>query len=155
MTSIIITRSISTSGAQYYSPNCSYNHTTKTLDSIFGFTLWLNRGHCIRTLANQGGCQSNLEPVLEGLIFIDAQKYGTSASTLGLLPTIGALFGTPTSEIWTLLTVLPVRSSLAILLYLVTRSCQPASRITDRPFRNKFMYRHLFHRGKGAEFRDR
>ena len=43
-------------------------------------------------------------------------EYGASASVLTLLPTIGALFGSPTSEMWALLKVCPPAWCLALWL---------------------------------------
>lgn len=41
-------------------------------------------------------------------------EYGAASSVLSLLPTIGALLGTPTNEIWRLMTIVPFGGGLVM-----------------------------------------
>ena len=82
----------------------------------FQFGTWISRGKCIRSQAGYIACQANLRGVLQSLDYLQASEFSASASTLALLPTIGALFGTPTSDTWTLFTIIPFGGSLATLL---------------------------------------
>ena len=82
----------------------------------FQFVTWISRGRCVRSQPGYIACQANLRGVLQSLDYLQASEFSASASTLTLLPTIGALFGTPTSDTWTLFTIIPFGGSLATLL---------------------------------------
>lgn len=82
---------------------------------------WVNRGRCIRRGTDGGGpvatfqCYSRLQNVLKNnLNEIRKAEYSGAAGVLALLPTIGALLGTPTNEIWRLLTMIPFGGILAM-----------------------------------------
>lgn len=77
---------------------------------------WLQRGVCVRAKNRDAICYATLTHVLDNLISIRAAEYNGSAGVLSLLPTIGALLGAPTNEIWRLLTIVPFGGSLATLL---------------------------------------
>ena len=82
---------------------------------------WINRGLCIRRGTEAGGphrtfqCYSRLQSVLaNNLNQIRQAEYNGAAGVLALLPTIGALLGAPTNEIWRLLTMIPFGGFIAM-----------------------------------------
>ncbi|RDW78263.1 hypothetical protein BP5796_06115 [Coleophoma crateriformis] len=85
-------------------------------EEAFDIPSWLGRGHCVRGNGNYAQCQANLRYALGNLDSIHSTEYSAAAGVLTLLPTIGAVFGTPTSETWALLTLVPFGGSLAMLL---------------------------------------
>lgn len=95
--------------------NCSFDQGQQDPGAAFPFRSWVNRGICVHR-GSYAQCQSNLIAVLNDLDQIHSTEYGASAGVLALLPTIGALFGTSGSEIWTLLTILPFGGALATML---------------------------------------
>ncbi|CAN9346982.1 unnamed protein product [Alternaria alternata] len=87
----------------------------------FQFKDWVNRGRCIRQGTDGGGpyktylCYSRLQSAIaNNLNEIRKAEYNGAAGVLALLPTIGALLGTPTNEIWRLLTMIPFGGFLAM-----------------------------------------
>jgi len=87
----------------------------------FQFKDWVNRGRCIRSGTDGGGpyktyvCYSRLQSAIaNNLNEIRKAEYNGAAGVLALLPTIGALLGTPTNEIWRLLTMIPFGGFLAM-----------------------------------------
>jgi len=82
----------------------------------FSITSWVSRGICVRSQNNQGVCYESLDLTLKNFDSIRKAEYAGAASVLALLPTIGALLGAPTSEIWRLLTVVPFGGGLAMTL---------------------------------------
>lgn len=86
-------------------------------ESRFELPAWVTRGGCIREKnINQTGCTKILEGVLFNLSKVREAEYASAASVLSLLPTIGALFGPPTSEIWRLKSIVPFGGALAMSL---------------------------------------
>lgn len=83
--------------------------------SNFAMTQWLNRGACIRSNDN-ATCYPTLLRALEHLNELRRAEYAGAAGVLAILPTIGALLGTPTNEVWTFLTILPFGGALAMAL---------------------------------------
>ncbi|KAF6807105.1 hypothetical protein CSOJ01_08372 [Colletotrichum sojae] len=81
--------------------------------SIFASDVWIRRGRCIRDTDSYEVCRENLMAVLDDLIPLQQTEYGASAGVLTLLPTAGALFGSPTAELWALLRMSPVAGFLA------------------------------------------
>ncbi|KAI4096067.1 MAG: hypothetical protein LQ339_007083 [Xanthoria mediterranea] len=77
---------------------------------------FINRGVCIRSHGDDRLCYQTLEATLASINFLRVGEYTGAASVLALLPTIGALLGAPTTEIWRLLTVVPFGGGLAMLL---------------------------------------
>jgi len=80
---------------------------------------WINRGLCIRSdgasAIGTAMCYARLQLVLAGnLNELRKAEYNGAAGVLALLPTIGALLGTPTNEIWRLLTMIPFGGVLAM-----------------------------------------
>ncbi|KAL8912226.1 MAG: hypothetical protein Q9171_002740 [Xanthocarpia ochracea] len=76
----------------------------------------MGRGVCIRSKSQDRLCYETLEATLGNLNQLRIGEYTGAASVLALLPTIGALLGAPTTEIWRLLTVVPFGGGLAMLL---------------------------------------
>lgn len=77
---------------------------------------WIRRGIAIRQGGVDGLCYNSLIATLNSLINIRAAEYNGAAGVLSLLPTIGALLGAPTNEIWRLWTVVPFGGVLTMLL---------------------------------------
>ncbi|KAL8713107.1 MAG: hypothetical protein Q9220_002628 [cf. Caloplaca sp. 1 TL-2023] len=82
----------------------------------FNMAKWMGRGICIRAFAVHDVCYQTLEDTLGELNNLRAAEYNGAAGVLALLPTIGALLGAPTTEIWRLLTVVPFGGGLAMAL---------------------------------------
>lgn len=97
--------------------NCS-SVDDKYIDNPRRFSIitWVNRGICIRSDNNVAICYGSFVTALNNLDPIRTAEYAGAASVLALLPTIGALLGAPTSEIWRLLTVVPFGGGLAMTL---------------------------------------
>lgn len=88
--------------------------------SKFQLTDWVNRGLCIRKYTGGGDkrntedCYLRLQNVLTTkLNGIRTAEYAGAAGVLALLPTIGALLGAPTNEIWRLLMMIPFGGLIA------------------------------------------
>ena len=77
---------------------------------------WIRRGINLRQGGNDGLCYDSLIATLNSIINIRLAEYSGSAGVLSLLPTIGALLGAPTNEIWRLWTVVPFGGVLTMLL---------------------------------------
>ncbi|KAL8947288.1 MAG: hypothetical protein Q9222_006416 [Ikaeria aurantiellina] len=77
---------------------------------------WMGRGICIRAFSVHDVCYQTLEDTLGELNNLRSAEYNGAAGVLALLPTIGALLGAPTTEIWRLLTVVPFGGGLAMTL---------------------------------------
>ncbi|KAL8833476.1 MAG: hypothetical protein Q9170_004250 [Blastenia crenularia] len=82
----------------------------------FGIGSWMSRGICVRADSVDALCYSTLEATLENLNNLRSGEYNGAAGVLALLPTIGALLGAPTTEIWRLLTVVPFGGGIAMAL---------------------------------------
>ena len=95
---------------------CNISQGIEQPYTTFLFNPWWDRGKCIRNADTYGQCSANLEYVLSTLDQLHQSEYSAGATTLALLPTIGALFGTPTAEIWALLRLLPFGGLLAMML---------------------------------------
>ena len=84
--------------------------------SAFYIGEWIRRGVNIRYGGNDEECYDSLIATLASILNIRAAEYNGSAGVLSLLPTIGALLGAPTNEIWRLWTVVPFGGVLTMLL---------------------------------------
>lgn len=87
----------------------------------FDMGSWLSRGLCVRrglsywSPVSTYECYARLENVLiNNINGIRTAEYGGAAGVLALLPTIGALLGTPTNEIWHLLNMIPFGGFIAM-----------------------------------------
>ncbi|KAI8299150.1 hypothetical protein K4K61_010911 [Colletotrichum sp. SAR11_59] len=116
---LILTWIITSALAQddnYTSPCLSDNFKDPTIQhpgGLFSSDVWLRRGQCIRNTDTYAVCRSNLIAVLDDLSALQQTEYGASAGVLTLLPTAGALFGSPTAELWALLRMSPIAGFLA------------------------------------------
>ncbi len=84
--------------------------------AAFSIGTWMQRGICVRQHNIDSRCYESLAEVLGNLNELRAAEYNGSAGVLALLPTIGALLGAPTNEIWRLLTIVPFGGMLAMTL---------------------------------------
>ena len=82
---------------------------------------WDERGRKIR----QGGgpnstdfCLGNLSLALHELGVLNGAEYNGAAGALSLLPTAGALIGSPTKELWVVYKLMPLAGVLAMFLSL-------------------------------------
>lgn len=82
----------------------------------FKVNKWVSRGSCIRSMPNKTLCEDTLGGILYNLHKLREAEYAGAASVLSLLPTTGALFGPPTSEIWRLKSIVPFGGFLAMTL---------------------------------------
>lgn len=83
---------------------------------MFSIGPWISRGVCVRQKNQDLKCYNTLLGVLSNLNQLRAAEYNGAAGVLALLPTIGALLGAPTNEIWRLLTIVPFGGVLAMFL---------------------------------------
>jgi hypothetical protein len=77
---------------------------------------WIERGICVRSHNQDELCYQTLMDVLGSLNELRKSEYAGAAGVLAILPTIGALLGAPTNEVWTFLTILPFGGALAMAL---------------------------------------
>lgn len=84
--------------------------------NFFQIGSWMSRGICVRSQNVDEICYTTLEATIHNLNALRAGEYNGAAGVLALLPTIGALLGAPTTEIWRLLTVVPFGGLLAMAL---------------------------------------
>lgn len=99
---------------QVPSGTCSIPSDTD-IESRFHLSPWLGRGGCIRRSGGtEATCKAVLQSVLSGLAKLRETEYAAAASLLTLLPTIGTLFGPPTSEMWKLKSAVPFAGALAM-----------------------------------------
>ena len=102
--------------------NGSVPHLTKpdhyrgNAQTTFSVVNWIRRGVKIRYGGNDELCYDSLIATIDSLIVIRAAEYNGAAGTLALLPTVGALLGAPTNEIWRLWTVIPLGGVLTMML---------------------------------------
>lgn len=83
----------------------------------FNVLEWYRRGICVRHGGDDPKCYTALNDLLNSqLNEIRKGEYAGAAGVMALLPTIGALLGTPTNEIWRLLTMVPFGGALAMAL---------------------------------------
>ncbi len=88
----------------------------RNYESTFRIPEWIQRGICVRSQHSDLMCYTTLLGVLKNLDGLRSAEYSGAAGTLALLPTIGALLGAPTNEIWRLLTVVPFGGIIAMTL---------------------------------------
>ena len=102
-------------------PNCT-SVADKWIDNFQSFSLpsWIHRGICVRVDNIEEGagplCYKAFQVTQTNLDDPRKAEYAAATSALLLLPTIGALLGAPTAEIWRLLTVIPFGGVLAMTL---------------------------------------
>lgn len=98
-------------------PNCT-SVADKWIDNprVFSIVSWVSRGVCVRSDSVGDICYRAFQSSLDHLDDTRKAEYAGATSVLALLPTIGALLGAPTTEIWRLLTVIPFGGVLAMTL---------------------------------------
>lgn len=87
------------------------------ITGLFDFTSYRQVGAAIRS-GNREQCFGNLSIVLGALGPITTASGGGSSGALTLLPTAGALIGTPAKELWILYKLVPIAGVLSMLLSL-------------------------------------
>lgn len=84
---------------------------------LFDTLVWIRRGLCVRHGGNDPKCYSALNQLLNNeLNEVRKGEYAGAAGVMALLPTIGALLGAPTNEIWLLMTMVPFGGALAMFM---------------------------------------
>ena len=87
----------------------------------FYMSAWDDRGKAIRRGAGPLSteyCLGNLSLALNTLGSLNAAEYSGEAGTLSLLPTAGALIGSPTKELWVVYKLMPLAGVLSMFLSL-------------------------------------
>lgn len=97
--------------------SCDIDQGNTTPGKSFNFKAWISRGNCIHHHSEGFDvCRNILRRTLDSLDSLHAAEYSAAATILTLLPTVGAVLGTPTAEIWILLKALPFGGVIALLL---------------------------------------
>ena len=87
----------------------------------FYMNAWDNRGKLIRQGSGSNAtelCLGNLSLALYELGSLNAADYAGAAGALSLLPTAGALIGSPTKELWVVYKLMPLAGILSMFLSL-------------------------------------
>ena len=84
----------------------------------FDINAWNNRGNLIRSGGATRECLGNLSYALATLGELNSAEYSGAAGALSLLPTAGALLGTPTKEMWIVYKLMPLAGVLSMFLSL-------------------------------------
>jgi len=82
---------------------------------------WMARGKLIRSGSGPNAteyCLGNLSLALSSLGSLNGAEYGGAAGALSLLPTAGALIGSPTKELWVVYKLMPLAGLLSMFLSL-------------------------------------
>lgn len=79
---------------------------------------WDRRGELIRSGLTARECVGNLSVALHALGSLNAAEYNGAAGALSLLPTAGALIGSPTRELWVVFKLMPLAGVLSMCLSL-------------------------------------
>ncbi|KAL9608031.1 MAG: hypothetical protein Q9167_007110 [Letrouitia subvulpina] len=98
--------------------NCTTSEDTYigSYEKPLRISSWMSRGICVRANNVNQVCYKTLDSTLSNLNSLRAGEYNGAAGVLALLPTIGALLGAPTTEIWRLWTVVPFGGVIAMTL---------------------------------------
>ncbi|KAI4137528.1 MAG: hypothetical protein LQ341_005110 [Variospora aurantia] len=87
----------------------------------FFMSAWNERGNLIRQASGPNStayCLGNLSVALHQLGTLNSAEYNGAAGALSLLPTAGALVGSPTKELWVLYKLMPLAGILSMFLSL-------------------------------------
>lgn len=90
----------------------------KRLVDEFVWREWSNVATSIRTSPNRLSCYENLSSVLSTIGSLAAASNSAGCGALTLLPTAGALIGSPTKELWVVYKLMPLAGILSMLLSL-------------------------------------
>lgn len=82
------------------------------------FQNWVNRGMTIRQGDSVYQCLANLTAALDLVGQLNASEYNGAAGALSLLPTAGALLGSPTREMWIVYKLVPLAGLFSMFLSL-------------------------------------
>ena len=85
---------------------------------VFHFDQWRQNADRVRRGADRSQCLRNLHAVLATIGPLRAAENAGSSGALTLLPTAGALIGTPTKELWVVYKLMPLAGVLSMLLSL-------------------------------------
>lgn len=92
-----------------------------SVDQVFGeldYNNWVARGMSIRDGDNVYQCLANLTAALDLVGQLNQIEYNGAAGALSLLPTAGALLGSPTREMWVVYKLVPLAGVLSMFLSL-------------------------------------
>lgn len=85
---------------------------------FFDFRGWQGQARSIRSGINRAECFGNLSLALSSIGPIGAYEASGASGALSLLPTAGALIGTPAKELWSLYKLQPAAGVLSMFLSL-------------------------------------
>ena len=100
------------------------NHTAAVLADVqplslpFHYSAWRGRAYAIRHGQSRTQCIDNLTLALNAFSALRSAETAGSSGALTLLPTAGALIGTPTKELWMVYQLMPLAGVLSMLLSL-------------------------------------
>lgn len=102
------------------STNCSAdgNDVLPMSELVFHFSAWQKKAEKIRKGTDRVQCLQNLSAALGSVCPLREAENAGSAGALTLLPTAGALIGTPTKELWVVYKLMPLAGVLSMLLSL-------------------------------------
>lgn len=100
--------------------NCSEdgNDVLPMSELVFHFSAWQKNAQKIRKGTDRLHCLQNLSAALGSVCPLREAENAGSAGALTLLPTAGALIGTPTKELWVVYKLMPLAGVLSMLLSL-------------------------------------
>jgi hypothetical protein len=84
----------------------------------FDLSNWVDRGMTIRGGDSVYECLANLTAALDLVGQLNNVEYNGAAGALSLLPTVGALLGAPTREMWIVYKLVPIAGVLCMFLSL-------------------------------------
>ena len=90
----------------------------KAHSGSFPITTWEKRGALVRSGRNNLECIGNLSLALQALGTLNTAESQGASGALSLLPTAGALIGTPSRELWSLYKLMPLAGILTMSLSL-------------------------------------
>lgn len=99
----------------------SSNLTTSDVNNLialFDFFAWKEEASSIRAGNSRGQCLAKLSTALAAYGPLTIADDSASSGALTLLPTAGALIGTPTKELWVVYKLMPIAGVLSMLLSL-------------------------------------
>lgn len=97
------------------------NATEDAVNQVSGWFYlldWDTRGDQIRSGHGTRECLGNLSLALASVGNLNAAEYSGASGALSLLPTAGALIGSPAKELWIVFKLMPIAGVLSMLLSL-------------------------------------
>ncbi|OJJ46797.1 hypothetical protein ASPZODRAFT_66535 [Penicilliopsis zonata CBS 506.65] len=88
-----------------------------TITGYINISKWGETGMAIRARSRKE-CLVNLSVALQAVSVLDSAEYNGAAGALSLLPTAGALLGSPTREMWLVFQLMPIAGLLSMFLSL-------------------------------------